>query len=142
MGRTVTARLCYDVDRSMVVVLDGPDGPVEVGRAFSTTDVGLIAFRGAQEAYGDDDVEVALLAERPPWLREGDVVRIDPAGLEEGQTHPYGQVVGFLPVGGVLVVHPESGAGVQQPEHLDVVDPTSLPAEVVQAIVERSGRTP
>ncbi|MGK5738731.1 hypothetical protein [Micromonospora sp. URMC 103] len=127
----------------MQVVVAGPDGPIDAGVTRRSKDIGRMAREAATAAYGGESGEIGILVDRPPWLHEGTVVRPDPAAVDPGEapTHPYGQVVGFLPVGGVVVVHPESGSGVYAPEDLVVCDPGSIEPAVVDAIVRRTGIT-
>ncbi|MFI6758059.1 hypothetical protein ACIBF5_02780 [Micromonospora sp. NPDC050417] len=100
-----------------------------------------MAQEAASAAYGPGPIDVAILVDRPPWLQEGAVVRPDPAAVDPGEApaYPYGQVVGFLPVGGVIVVHPESGSAVYAPEDLVVCDPRSIDPAVLDDIVRRTG---
>ncbi|AGZ46719.1 hypothetical protein [Actinoplanes friuliensis] len=74
-------------------------------------------------------------------MKEGLIVTV-PLDPEEGATHAFAQVVGFLPVGGVLVVHPETSAGVYAPEDLTVQDPRSVPPAILAAIVKRTSIQP
>jgi hypothetical protein len=72
------------------------------------------------------------------------IVRLDPAGSDprEGTGRPYGQITGFLPVGGVLVSRPGAGSGVYPPEALTPADPAHLPAKVLDEIVRYTGVEP
>jgi hypothetical protein len=141
MSRDVTFQVHFDSDRSMRVVVPGPEGPVDVGSTRESADVGRIAGEGVRSVFGSGQVDFALRVDRPPWLDESTLVRLAPADCD-GISHPYGQVVGFLPVGGVMVVHPEAGAGVYAPESLTPVDPAGLPPGTVESIVRRTEREP
>ncbi|TDC38272.1 hypothetical protein E1211_07505 [Micromonospora sp. 15K316] len=139
--RSVTVTVHFNPDRSMRLVVAGPDGPVDAGVARRSADLGRLAQAAATAEYGPGPIEVAVLVDRPPWLEEGMIVRPDASVADptEKSTHPFAQIVGFLPVGGVLVVHPESGAAVYAPEDLVVCDPGSIGSDIVEAIVGRTG---
>ncbi|MFI7523738.1 hypothetical protein [Micromonospora globbae] len=143
MARSITAHVHFRPDRSMQVVVPGPDGPIDAGMTRRSKDIGRMAREAASAAYGGEPVELAILVDRPPWLWEGALVRPDPAVVDPGEapTHPYGQVVAFLPVGGVVVMHPESGSGVYAPEDLVVCDPESIDPGVREAVVRCTGIT-
>jgi hypothetical protein len=141
MSRSVTARVHFEPDRSMRVVIQGPAGTIDAGTTRRSADLWRIAKEAVRALSGPGPSDVEVLVDQPPWLREGMIVQpvadqIDP---DEGTTHPYAQVVGFLPVGGVMIVHPETGAGVYAPEHLTVIDPMSLDQDILAGIVQRTG---
>ncbi|MET7836946.1 hypothetical protein ABZS44_29435 [Micromonospora sediminicola] len=125
----ITGRVRYDPDRSMRLLLTGPDGQIDAGSTRRTADLGRMARDAAERHYGPDATEVSLLVDRPPWLREGTVVRPVAPSDDPGETHehPYGQVVGFLPVGGVLVWRPGTSVEVHAPEDLVPCGPESVP---------------
>ena len=144
MPRDVTVDVHYEVDRSRRVIVHGPAGPVDVGRARISAEVGRVASEGVRAVFGAESVSFALRVGRPPWLREGMIVRLDPREVDpdEGVTHPYAQIVGFLPIGGVTVFHPEVSSGVYAPEFLTPVDPSQLSASVVESIAGQTGLNP
>jgi hypothetical protein len=140
----VTARVTFTADRKMWMYLHGPKGTSEVGIIPRSQDIGPIARARAATIYEGSHVDLDVEVEQPPWLTRGLIVRlaaeaVDPA---EGASHPWAQVVGFLPVGGVLVVHPETGAGVQPPEMLMAADAHLIEPSVLTAIVQRTGISP
>ncbi|MFC0099133.1 hypothetical protein ACFFKH_16605 [Micromonospora marina] len=139
MARTITGHVHFEPDRSMRLVLAGPDGPVDAGTTRRSTELGRMA-QDAAARIGSGPADVSLLVDRPPWLRLGMIVRM-PASADTGERprHPYGQVIGFLPVGGVVVWHPESSAGVHAPEDLVVCDPASVDPRIVGEISGRTG---
>ncbi|WP_433283227.1 hypothetical protein [Micromonospora sp. CA-244673] len=140
---SITGHVIFDPDHSMRLVLTGPDGPVDVGSTRRSADLGRMAEEAAARLYGSARVDISLVVDRPPWLREGMIVRHsapdDPGARVE---HPYGQIVGFLPVGGVLVWHPRTSAGVHAPEDLVVCSPASVDPRIVQEMVTRTGIAP
>ncbi|MFG1677942.1 hypothetical protein [Micromonospora sp. NPDC049282] len=143
MSRSITGHVHFNPDRSMRLVLAGPSGPVEAGSTRHTADLGRMARDAAAHLFGADPVDVSLLVDRPPWLRPGMIVRLPaPTDPREATRHPYGQVVDFLPVGGVLVWHPESSAAVHAPEDLLVCDPASVDPRIVREISDRTAITP
>ncbi|MFC4019484.1 hypothetical protein ACFOW4_16290 [Micromonospora sp. GCM10011542] len=137
MVRDVTVHVAYRPDRSMRVVVLGPEEPVEAGTTHLTAEVGPIAAAGVRAVYGAEPVSVHLRLDRPPWLERGMIVRLTPEDTD-GMTHPYGQVMGFLPVGGVIVVHPEASAGIYPPELLTPMDPTHVPPDTLADIVRKT----
>ncbi|MGV9766832.1 hypothetical protein [Micromonospora tulbaghiae] len=140
MSRSITGHVHFNPDRSMRLVLAGPDGPVDAGTTRRSAELGQMAQDAAARVYGSGPVDVSLLVDRPPWLRPGMIVRM-PASADPGEAtrHPYGQVVDFLPVGGVVVWHPESSAGIHAPEDLVVCDPASVDPRIVGEISDRTG---
>ncbi|WP_141561949.1 hypothetical protein [Micromonospora sp. WMMA1996] len=131
----------YAADRSMRLLLTGPDGDVDVGSTHRTDELGRMAREAAERLYGSAGVDVSLLVDQPPWLREGMVVRSLAPADDPGETHehPYGQVVGFLPVGGVLVWRPGTSVGVHAPEDLVPCDPDSVPPALLHEMTARTG---
>jgi hypothetical protein len=103
-----------------------------------------MAREAVARAYGSEFVDISLLVDQPPWLQEGMIVRSVAADDDPGETHrhPYGQVVGFLPVGGVLVWRPAASAEVYAPEDLVPCDPDSISPTIVREIVNRTGAPP
>lgn len=70
----------------------------------------------------------------------GDLIRIvDGSDALEGTTTPYGQVVGFLPVGGIQVVQPEAGLGIFNEDDLMIVPLTTVDATLIAAMEARTG---
>ena len=119
VARDVVVHVRWDDDRTMHLSAVTDDGAVGIGSTDRSDAVGRLAREGVAALLGPDAATAVLLVDRPPWLHEGDRVRIDASALESGETHRYGRVVGFLPIGGVMVVHPESGAGIYPPELLE-----------------------
>ena len=128
----------------MRLVLPGPNGPVDAGSTRRSLDLGRLAREAAARMYGSEAVDIALLVDQPPWLQPGMIVRqlSPPEDPGEATAHPYAQVVGFLPVGGVLVVHPETGVAVFPPEDLVVCNTTSIDPRIVREIAALSGIAP
>ncbi|MET7967752.1 hypothetical protein [Micromonospora sp. NPDC005305] len=143
MSRSITGHVHFHPDHSMCLLLAGPDGPVEVGSTRRSADLGRMAEEAATRLYGSAPVDISLVVDRPPWLTEGMIVRPsapdDPGATAE---HPYGQIVGFLPVGGVLVWHPRTSAAVHAPEDLVVCSPASVDPRIVREIATRTGIAP
>ncbi|MGI8536510.1 MAG: hypothetical protein ACR2K2_08420 [Mycobacteriales bacterium] len=113
----------------MTVFVHGVDGLVPVGVTRSSSEVGELAREGVVALFGSVDVDVDLRGDKPFWLKEGDAVRISDDFLDfdaDPTGNPYAQVVGFLPVGGVIAVQPRLGAGIFPPEKLAVVEKSSL----------------
>lgn len=80
---------------------------------------------------------------RPAWLREDEVVRLDPRSLdldEDPTGTPYGQIVGFLPVGGVMVVRSHAGAGIFPPEDVTALQGERVDELLLRTLAERAGR--
>lgn len=76
MSRDVTFQVHFDSDRSMRVVVPGPEGPVDVGSTRESADVGRIAGEGVRSVFGSGQVDFALRVDRPPWLDESTLVRL------------------------------------------------------------------
>jgi hypothetical protein len=73
------ARVRHERDRSYTVVIEGPDGDVDVGNTRLTAEVTAIAIAGAARLYGIPEQWVRLERPRmpqPPYGREGQLVRI------------------------------------------------------------------
>lgn len=129
MVTTVRVDIRFEQDRSMAVFVHGVDGPVLSGVTRSSSELSKLAHDGAVAIYGPVGIDVDLRIDRPFWLKEGDIVRISDDFLDfdsEPMRNPYAQVVGFLPVGGVIAVQPRVGAGIFPPEKLAVVEKSSL----------------
>src|SRR3954451_25298343 len=103
--RHVTAQATYLAPDVVVVTVDGPDGSTSSETVASTGDITSSARRQAEVAWGSASVDVDVRMSTPPWLAEGNVVRLSGDALDPGDgNEPYGQVVGFMAVGGVLIV--------------------------------------
>ncbi|MEV0330797.1 hypothetical protein AB0H63_30720 [Micromonospora echinospora] len=141
MHHNLKASVHFNPDRSMRVVLEGPDGPIDAGTTRRSADLGRTAQEAASAIFGPGAATVEVFVDQPPWLHEGMIVRLQAAAVDpdEATTHPFAQVVGFLPVGGVIVVHPESGSAVYPPEDLTVCSPDSIGTVILDAIVRRTG---
>lgn len=138
MTDRVTLRAEYQDDHTLVLSTMGVNARV-VARAHSTEDLTRAAAEAAA-GVGQDDVDVTVAP--PPWLKVGQLVRLaDGVDALDGASTAYAQVVGFLPIGGVELVHPESGLGIFPPEDFTVVDPHEVGQPWVERIVARSGIT-
>ncbi|MFI5935222.1 hypothetical protein [Actinoplanes sp. NPDC051494] len=104
---------------AMNVVVEGPDGPFDAGLTRCTSDLGRIAREAAHTAWRTDTFPIEITVDRPFWIKKGTLVELteDP----EGATHPYAYVTGFLPMGRVLVRHPQTGDGVYATEEFTAV---------------------
>lgn len=125
MATTAKVIVRFEDDRSMTVYVHGPDGPVATGTTRASMELGRLARAGVIAVLGTDDGGVDMSVEKPPWLNEGDSVRIQRSFLDveaDPTSNPYGRVAGFLPVGGVLVTQSKTGTGVFPPEALEIVD--------------------
>ncbi|MEV2237357.1 hypothetical protein [Micromonospora sp. NPDC049891] len=124
----VRARVRHEPDRSYAVLVDGPDGEVEVGRTFTTSEVLALARAGAARLFGvpveSIRTDAGIEFPRPPYGRDGQWVRIvaatdpdDPSEAE--QVDRLGQAHWFGAEGAWFVTVTGSGTGVHPSEHLD-----------------------
>ncbi|MET7951243.1 hypothetical protein [Micromonospora sp. NPDC005324] len=69
----VRARVRHEPDRSYAVLVEGPDGEVEVGRTGRTADLWALAHAGAARLFGEslgaDDL--TLHVPQPPYGHDG-----------------------------------------------------------------------
>ncbi|WP_432541947.1 hypothetical protein [Kineococcus sp. SYSU DK002] len=150
--RPVRARVRHEPDRSYAVLVEGPDGEVQVGSTRETGRIGQVAREGVDRLWGRPAgsttwADLELSVPRPPYGSEGQWVRVvsagestDPEDLVDvgvaGRAHWIG------PEAAWLVVLPGSGAGMHPSEHLDF-EPVVSAGEV--AALERhlrSGEAP
>jgi len=108
-----------------------------------TEDITSSARKQAEVAWGSKNVDVDVRVSAPPWLDVGDLVRLTGRAVDPGQgSDPFAQIVGFLPVGGVLAVQAGAGAGVFAPEDLLPVSPDDIDPTTLEEIRERAGPPP
>ncbi|RLP87673.1 MULTISPECIES: hypothetical protein [unclassified Micromonospora] len=147
---TVWARVRHEPDRSYAVLVDGPDGEVEVGRTSRTSDVLALARAGAARLFGVpvDRIRMGdgLDFPRPPYGRDGQWVRIaavqdrgEPSEAED--IGRLGQAYWFGAEGAWFVTVASSGTGVHPSENLDFA-PTVTDDEVAafHAYISSSAR--
>jgi hypothetical protein len=105
----------------------------------SRSDETYLAARGAVvAAWGPHEFDLDMRIENePPWLHVGDLVRLPEVDPDSGHP-PYGQLVGFLIVGGAIVVQPGAGGGIFVPEDLQVVSASDVPPDVLADIRSRT----
>ncbi|MEU4531549.1 hypothetical protein AB0F49_25310 [Micromonospora ureilytica] len=82
------ARVRHEPDRSYAVLVEGPDGEVLVGATGSLRAVRRVAREGAASLFGMPPERVAeehldVVVPQPPYGRDGQWVRIVPAGERE-----------------------------------------------------------
>lgn len=137
----VIAQVAYEAPQVIVVTVFGPQGTARSEAVGVTQDVAASARRQAQAAWGDVDVDLDLRVAAPSWLAEGDLVRLEARAVDPDDLSgsPYGRVVGFLPVGGVLVTQARAGTGVFAPEDMVVVRPADVDQEALADIWARTG---
>ena len=74
---------------------------------------------------------------------DGDLVRLTGSAVDSDDgNEPYGQIVDFMIVGGVLVVQAGAGAGIYATEDLTVVHAEDVDAKTLVDIKERAGQPP
>ncbi|WNV77381.1 hypothetical protein [Geodermatophilus sp. DSM 44513] len=143
MPRTVDLMATFLPDRSLRLTAQGDHGPIELATGVRYSELGPRATAAVRELFPGEDATPAPLVAAPPWVHLGDLVRIhSTSDTLEGTTTPYAQVVGFLPVGGVQVVHSEAGAGIYSPDDLDVVGADAIDPAWRARIARRSGIPP
>ena len=137
----VTAHAAYEAPQVIVVTVFGPQGTATSETVGVTQDVAAAARRQAHAAFGDADVDLDLRVAAPSWLAEGDLVRLEAHAVDADDLggSPYGRIVGFLPVGGVLVTQARAGTGVFAPEDMVVVRPEDVDQEALADIWARTG---
>lgn len=141
--RLVTARATFTAPGVIVVTVDGPKGSTSSETVAATGHVASCARRLAEACWAGTTLDVQVRASRPPWLAEGDLVRLsDGAADPEDGNEPYGQVVGFVDEGGVMIVQSGAGAGIHAPEDLTVVNAEGIDPEALADIVKRAGGSP
>jgi hypothetical protein len=90
-------------------------------------------------AWGSTSIDVDVRMSTPPWLAEGDLVRLSGSAADpDDGNEPYGQIVGFMIAGGVLIVQAGAGAGIFAPEDLTVVSPEDIDPRTVPEIQDRA----
>src|SRR4051794_35603926 len=74
----VRARVRHEPDRSYAVLVEGPDGEVEVGRTNKTAGLWALAQAGASHLFGEDlgADSLTLQVPQPPYGQDGQWVRI------------------------------------------------------------------
>ncbi|WP_432509316.1 hypothetical protein [Kineococcus auxinigenes] len=116
----VRARVRHEEDRSYTVLVVGPAGEVEVGTTTETGQLHRLAVEGAAWLLSVplEQVVVELVVPRPPYGRDGQLVRITSRDVPEdhgalGQAHWFGaEGAWFVTVTG-------SGTGIVASEGLD-----------------------
>ena len=123
-GTAVRARVRHEQDRSYTVLVVGPAGEVEVGTTTETGQLHRLAVEGAARLLSvpleqvAEQVVVDLVVPRPPYGRDGQLVRITSRDVPEdhgalGQAHWFGaEGAWFVTVAG-------SGTGIVASEGLD-----------------------
>ncbi|MCZ7436045.1 hypothetical protein O7598_06555 [Micromonospora sp. WMMC241] len=122
----VRARVRHEPDRSYAVLVEGPDGEVEVGRTGRTADLWALAQAGAVRLFGDSPGadNLTLHVPQPPYGQDGQWVRIiaganrdDPSESADigvlAQAHWLGHE------GAWFVTVTGTGTGIVPSEHLD-----------------------
>lgn len=138
----VRARVRHEEDRSYTVLVVGPAGEVEVGTTTETGQLDRLAAEGAARLLGvrPEQVVVELVVPRPPYGRDGQLVRITSRDVPEdhgalGQAHWFGaEAAWFVTVAG-------SGTGIVPTEGLDFA-PQVEQAELAELTdhLQRAGR--
>ncbi|GAA0314757.1 hypothetical protein [Kineococcus aurantiacus] len=138
----VRARVRHEQDRSYTVLVLGSAGEVEVGRTTETGQLHRLAVEGAVRLLRvpSEQVVVELVVPRPPYGRDGQLVRITSRDVPEdhgvlGQAHWFGaEGAWFVTVAG-------SGTGIVPTEGLDFV-PQVGDAELAEltAYLQRAGQ--
>ena len=149
----VRARVRHERDRSYTVVVEGPQGDVDVGNTRLTHEVAAIALAGAAHLFGISERLVRLERPRmpqPPYGREGQFVRIISERNAEmygllGQAHWWGAEgcwhVGVIGnISGFLASEELDFEPVMTWEELGALE-TSLEATREQARARRNRRT-
>ena len=125
----VRARVLHQPDRSYVVMVDGPDGEVEVGHTSRTREVLTLARAGAARMLGvpEESVQpedIALTFPQPPYGEDGQWVRIiaaenpsDPS--EAADVGVLAQAYWFSHEAAWFVTVTGTGTGIHPSEHLD-----------------------
>ena len=138
--RQVPAQARYKAPGVIVVTVDSPDGSTSSETVAATSDMASCARKQAESLWGSTSLDVELRPTRPPWLAEGDLVRLSGSAVDpEDGNEPYGQIMGFMIVGGVLIVQAGAGAGIYAPEQLTVVRPEDMDPKTLVKIKERVG---
>lgn len=135
----VRARVRHQPDRSYAVLVEGPDGEVEVGHTTRTSELRAVARAGAARLFGVPAERLAgagvtLLVPRPPYGRDGQWVRI--VAVENPDDRSETADVGVLAQArwsdheaAWFVTVTGSGTGIVASEHLDF-EPVVTDAEV------------
>lgn len=141
----VTARVRHEQDRSYTVLVVGPAGEAEVGTTTETGQLLGLAEEGATWLLGVplEQIVVELVMQRPPYGRDGQLVRITSREVPEdhgalGQAHWFGAEGAWF----VTVVGSGSGTGIVASEGLDF-EPQVGEVELAEltAYLERGGRS-
>jgi hypothetical protein len=126
-----------------VVTVEGPDEATSSETVALSADIALSARKQAEASWGSKALDVDVRVSRAPWLDVGDLVRLTGRAVDPGQgSDPFAQIVGFLPVGGVLAVQAGAGAGVFAPEDLLPVSANDIDPATLVEIRERAGPPP
>ncbi|MCG5468898.1 hypothetical protein LADH09A_002798 [Micromonospora sp. LAH09] len=122
----VRARVRHEPDRSYAVLVEGPDGEVEVGRTGRTADLWALAQAGAARLFGESlgADNLILHVPQPPYGRDGQWVRIiavenpdDPS--ESADIGVLAQARWFGHEGAWFVTVTGTGTGIVPSEFLD-----------------------
>ncbi len=132
----VRARVRHEPDRSYAVLVQGPDGEVEVGRTKRTAGLRALAQAGAARLFGEDlgADNLTLHVPQPPYGQDGQWVRIiaaenpdDPS--ETADIGILAQAHWFSHEGAWFVTVTGTGTGIIASEYLDF-DPVVTDEEV------------
>lgn len=74
--RQVTAQATYLALNLIDVTVDGPDGSTATATVTATGDIASAARRQAEMAWRSTSIDVDVRMSSPPWLAEGDLVRL------------------------------------------------------------------
>ncbi|MBG6066318.1 hypothetical protein [Micromonospora ureilytica] len=122
----VRARVRHEPDRSYTVMVEGPDGEVEVGRTGRTADLWALAQAGAARLFGESlgADNLTLHVPQPPYGQDGQWVRIitventdDP--WESADIGVLAQAHWFGHEGAWFVTVTGTGTSIVPSEHLD-----------------------
>ncbi|WP_327031656.1 hypothetical protein [Micromonospora ureilytica] len=122
----VRARVRHEPDRSYAVLVEGPDGEVEVGRTGRTADLWALAQSGTARLFGEGlgADNLTLHVPQPPYGQDGQWVRIiaventdDPA--ESADIGVLAQARWFGHEGAWFVTVTGTGTSIVPSEHLE-----------------------
>lgn len=132
----VRARVRHEPDRSYAVLIETPDGEVEVGRTGKTADLWALAQAGAARQFGEGSraTNLTLHVPQPPYSQDGQWVRViavenpdDPS--ESADIGVLAQAHWFGHEGAWFVTVTGTGTGVVPSERLDF-EPVVTDAEL------------